>query len=201
MADFELIFAVDELPEDTVWSIYEHHDALVASHGALTLLTVTSQGATALAAAKAAAISLEGFPDVRIKRCYEDLVSRIDIAERTDATPQAVGQWIRGERHKNHPFPEPFNLVSGGVWLWGEVNQWLRRTRKTADGIQFPCKEDYAEINKWLNERQARMRLAKATTRTRWQSTHEVTGVRLSHSQKSETFDWSPKRGDAEVAR
>lgn len=200
MADFELIFAVDELPEDTVWSIYEEHDALVASHGALTLLTVTSQGMTALSAAKVAVLSLERFPEVRVKRCYEDLVSRIDIAERASATPQAVGQWIRGERHRNYPFPEPFNLVSGGVWLWGEVNQWLRRAKKTADEIQFPCKEDYAEINKWLNERQARIRLAKVTTPVEWQSAQGVTGVHLSHSQKSETFEWSSTGADVEMA-
>jgi hypothetical protein len=190
VAKFELIFAVDKLDDDTVWSIYEKCDALIATHGSLTLLTVMSEGATALRAAKMIVQGLERVPNVKVKRCYEDLVSRVDIAERAATTPQAVGQWIRGERHRDHPFPEPFNLVSGGVWLWGEVNQWFRRTGKKSDNLQFPCKEDYAEINQWLNERRAQLQIRSATKASQWVRGAEITHVRLARTQSGRSFDW-----------
>lgn len=191
MPTYELIFAVDELADDTVWSIYEEFDALVATHGALTLLTVSVPGANAVRAAKSAVEELERLQGVRVKRCYEDLVSRMDIAERTEATPQAVGQWIRGTRHRDQPFPEPFNLVSGGVWLWGEVNQWLRRVGKKADDQQFPCKEDYADINKWLNERRIRLQLPRGTKATAWHRGPDVPKVHMAHGPGTRSFDWN----------
>nr|BFF01114.1 hypothetical protein GCM10020241_27890 [Streptoalloteichus tenebrarius] len=164
MAPFELIFAVDEMAEDAVWTLYEHFDALVATHGATTILTVTTPGPTAPVAAKNVVPQLERLANVVVRRCYEDLVNRVDIAERCRTTPQAVGQWIHGKRLRETPFPEPFNLVNGGVWLWGEVNEWLRRVGKQCDDVHFPCRDDYYEINHWLSERRAQRRIATLNT-------------------------------------
>ncbi|WP_157601562.1 hypothetical protein [Saccharomonospora halophila] len=155
VADVELIFEVDELSEHAIETIYERHDALVEDHKSITLLTVTAPGSTPLAAAKAVIKDLESSAGVTVARCYEDLVSRHDIADRCGVTTQAVGNWIRGDRKGLHRFPAPFNHVSGGVWLWGEVNDWLRRSGFSADEIQHPCREDYALINREIRELRA----------------------------------------------
>lgn len=169
MAQFELIFAVDALSDETIDLIYDSFDALVAGHGRTTLLTVTADGATALMAAKSIVPDLEAIDGVVVQRCYEDLVDRADIAQRCDTTPQAVGQWIRHVRHRETPFPEPFNHVGGGIWLWGEVNSWLRRVGKVHDGLDFPCYNDYLEINRWLADHRAGARMT--TVSFNWEST------------------------------
>lgn len=153
MGQYELIFVVDKLGDSTIASIYEDHDALYAEHGSVNLLTITQVGRTALDAAKRIVTALEVRSGVIFQRAYQDFVSRSDIAERTDSTVQAVGQWVRGERYKDTPFPEPYNLVSGGIWLWGEVNEWLRRVHKEHDPIHYPCRTDIDDINRWLTER------------------------------------------------
>ncbi|GAA3430540.1 hypothetical protein [Kutzneria kofuensis] len=159
MTEFELIFAVDQLTDDAIDAIYDRYDALVAGHGDMTLLTVTAEGPTPVAAGKTAVRDLELLAGVIVQRCYEDLVNRKDIAERCNVSPQAVGLWIRGDRQRKHPFPQPFNLVGGGVWLWGEVNEWLRRTYKPQDDVHYPCRDDYAEINRWIAEHRAQKRM------------------------------------------
>lgn len=153
MTQYELIFAVDALSDVTVTAIYDTYDALYARHGDTYLLTITQEGPTARDAAERAVAVLETQHGVTIHRLCEDFVNRGDIAERTDSTVQAVGQWIRRDRLKNAPFPEPYSFVSGGIWLWGEVNDWLRRVGKDADELHYPGRVDVAEINTWLATR------------------------------------------------
>ncbi len=153
MTQYEWIFVVDELADDVVDAVYETCDALVSHHGGLTLLTITTEGGTAIEAAKATITLLQQESHlIRVQRAYEDLVTKVDIASRCDTTPQAVGQWARGKRLREFPFPEPFSLVAGGIWIWGEVNDWLRRTGKSSDDIEYPHREDYVSINHWLRE-------------------------------------------------
>lgn len=190
MAQFELIFVVDELVEETVWAIYERHEAAVAVHGSTTLLTMLCEGETAFRAAQHAVALVERIAGVRVQRLCEDLVSKVDIAERCGATLQAVGNWVHGARQYTKHFPEPFSLVCGGVWLWGEVNEWLRRTGKEVDSVHFPCRVDYAEINQWLGERNARRQLAESPTMLGGAKT-EVTNVRLPEPAGRPSFDWS----------
>lgn len=156
MSEFELIFAVDDLSDDIIDQVYDRYDSIVAGHGSVTLLTVTAEGSTALNAAITVIKDLEKIDGVIISRCYEDLVSRRDIADRCEVSPQAVGQWIRGDRQRGYAFPDPFNFVSGGIWLWGEVNSWLRRSGLNHDSISYPCRDDYAEINRWIRSHRAR---------------------------------------------
>ncbi|SHG32931.1 hypothetical protein [Streptoalloteichus hindustanus] len=200
MTQFELIFAVDGLAEGAVWAIYEDFDALVATHGTTTLLTVTTPGPTAPMAAKAVVAKLEKTARVVVQRCYEDLVNRVDIAERCRTTPQAVGQWIHGKRRREVPFPEPFNLVNGGVWLWGEVNEWLRRSGKPSDDVQFPCRADYYEINHWLNERRTQRRLSAVNAQPVRSS--KLPPAHLGRSRRVEARNfWGQATDDARAAR
>lgn len=155
MADYELIFDVDELADEAIDEVYDRYDAIVAGHGDRILLTVTAPGPNAVLAAQAAVRDLESIDGVTIGSCYEDLVSKTDIARRVGVSPQAVGQWIRGNRHRANVFPKPYNLVSGGAWLWGEVDAWLRRTGLADSALEYPCQDDYAEINRWIKEHRA----------------------------------------------
>ncbi|MGH3772363.1 MAG: hypothetical protein ACRDRW_13360 [Pseudonocardiaceae bacterium] len=153
MTQYEWIFVVDDLADDAVDAVYEICDALVSHHGGLTLLTVTAEGGTAVEAAKTIITQLQRDRQlIRVRRAYEDLVTKVDIASRCDTTPQAVGQWVRGKRLREFPFPECFSLIAGGIWLWGEVNDWLRRTGKSADDLEYPHREDYATVNYWVYE-------------------------------------------------
>ncbi len=153
MAQYEWIFVVDDLDDDTVDAVYETCDALVSRHGGLTLLTVTAEGGTVIESAKAIVAQLQQDRQlIKVQRAYEDLVTKVDIASRCDTTPQAVGQWVRGKRLREFPFPECFSLTAGGIWLWGEVNDWLCRTGKSGDDIKYPRREDYVSINHWIRE-------------------------------------------------
>jgi hypothetical protein len=154
MAQYEWIFVIDELADDAVDAVYETCDALVSRHGGLTLLTVTAEGGTAVEAAKAIITLLQQERQlIKVQRAYEDLVTKVDIAARCHTTPQAVGQWVRGKRLRDFPFPEHFSLTGGGIWLWGEVNDWLCRTGKSGDDIEYPYRDDYVSINHWIREK------------------------------------------------
>ncbi len=153
MAQYEWIFVVDELADDAVDAVYETFDALVSRHGGLTLLTLTAGGDTAIEAAQTTITRLQQERQlIKVQRAYEDLVTKVDIASRCHTTPQAVGQWVRGKRLRDFPFPECFSLTAGGIWLWGEVNDWLCRTGKSGDDIEYPHREDYVSINHWIRE-------------------------------------------------
>jgi len=166
MAEYELMFEVDDLDDEVTEAIYEHHDALVSSHADGTTLTITAEGPTAVVAAKRIVEELESEMSTMVHRLIEDLVSRADIASRSNATPQAVGLWIRGDRRRDEPFPRRFNRVGGGVWLWGEVNEWLRRVGRSHDEhLRFPCRQDYDEVNAWILDRHSRRRISTVRAR------------------------------------
>jgi hypothetical protein len=126
MAEYELTFELDEITEAQKDRIYDAYDAVVAVHGRTTLVTRTASGATGVAAATSAVAELEAL-GVVVRRLYEDLVSRAQIAERAGVTPQAVG-------------------------LWAEVNTWLV-TQGKGDGFQHPGRHDYLQTNSWLISR------------------------------------------------
>lgn len=156
MTQYEWIFVVDDLADEIIDAIYSVCDALVSHHDGFTLLTVTTEGSTAVEAAKTTIVQLQDERQlVRFQRAYEDFVTKVEIAARCNTTPQAVGQWVRGKRRRESPFPERFNLTAGGIWLWGEVNHWLRRTNKSSDDIEYPCREDYSAVNHWICEQRA----------------------------------------------
>ncbi|MGH3885804.1 MAG: hypothetical protein ACRDSZ_04405 [Pseudonocardiaceae bacterium] len=156
MAQYEWIFVVDDLSDDAIDGVYATCDALVSHHDGFTLLTVTAEGSTAAEAAKTTITQLQHERQlVRFQRPYEDFVTKVDIAARCSTTPQAVGQWVRGKRQREFPFPGRFSLTAGGIWLWGEVNHWLRQAGKSSDDIEYPCREDYSAVNHWICEQRA----------------------------------------------
>lgn len=149
MTEFELAFVVPELVDpfdQRVSRVEESMDMVVTTHGGRSVASVTAGGVDAIAAGRhaAAVLSSCGLPP---ERTYPDLVSRQDIADRLDISRQAVGNWVRGERHQGYAFPLPAHAVAGGVWLWGDVVDWLRCTGRESDELDFPTLEDHAFLD------------------------------------------------------
>lgn len=140
-------------------------DAIVATHTGLSIISFVTEGPTAISAVKNA---VQTFADigVRVTRTHPDLVTRQAIAERTELSRQAIGNWIRGERMATDPFPAPVNLVGGGVWLWGDVNNWLKRQDRRADPVQHLNLTDHTILDNWLATNKI------GTTRGNFQDAH-----------------------------
>lgn len=143
---FELIFEIEELSDEREFELLEAFDCFVGGHGRVTLLTITWEAADATQAGLHAARELQK-RGVVVTRLVEDLVTRSAIAQRSSKTTQAVGLWARGERQQADPFPAPYVLAGGGVWLWGEVNDWLRRQGYAHDDMAYPTRADHARVN------------------------------------------------------
>lgn len=149
MVELELIFEVEALDAACEEHLVNTFDAFIGGHGTVRLLTITWEGATAVVAAETAVSALRKH-GVSVLRMVEDLVTRKTIAVRSGKTTQAVGLWARGERQSQDPFPKPYILAGGGMWLWGEVNKWLARQGYDHDDVVFPSREDYARVNGWI---------------------------------------------------
>jgi hypothetical protein len=145
MAEYELILEVDELTEAHEDLLSDELGVVVSMHGGTTLVSSSFSARSALDAARRATTELAS-RGITVRRLYEDLVTRGDIAARAGVTKQAVGLWIRGDRQTERPFPVPYNLAAGGVWLWSEVNSWLHGIGK-ADGLEHPDRREYALFN------------------------------------------------------
>lgn len=148
MNEYDITFALAPLDEKTENRILEELDCAVAgSHAAQLLIVVTQTGRSGKDAMRAAARALRS-RGARIDHAQEDLVSKSEIANRFGVTHQAVGQWARGNRHADKPFPSPYNQVAGGVWLWGDVVEWYRQVHGPWDeGVAFVTRRDVAEFN------------------------------------------------------
>lgn len=146
---FELTLLTAEVTNEQEDLIYDEYDALIASHTGATRLTVTVEGATVLDGAH----RLLGFLrtiGVAPKQFSEDFVTRADIAERANVSRQAVGLWVRGERHE--AFPQIYSPVAGGIWLFGEIDAWLRTNVPTYDApdVAFPTRDDHVALGELL---------------------------------------------------
>lgn len=124
-------------------------DAIVATHSQLTVVSFVCEGSTGIGAVKSAAQTLARI-GIQCLRTYPDLVSRQAIADRTGLSRQAIGNWIRGDRKADDPFPPPVNLVGGGAWLWGEVDEWLKRQGYEADPVRHLSLKEHAVLDNWL---------------------------------------------------
>lgn len=129
-------------------------DAVFERHGDICLATMTAEGCDVVTAARAAIDTLqaEGFD---VLRSYPDLVNRGEIAERLEVTRQAVGNWIRGQRQSEAPFPAPAHLAAGGLWLWGDISRWVGEGIGDASGsdLAYPTTEAHLAIDACLHDR------------------------------------------------
>jgi transcriptional regulator with XRE-family HTH domain len=149
--EYELTFEVSQLSEAVEDQVVDATAATVGVFRGSTLVTLSTHGASALVAATNARLAIEN-AGASVVRCVEDLVTLRDIAGRLGVTPQAVGNWARGERQGSVTFPHPYVFAGGGLWLWTEVLAWVRTTSpKIAlgvdEGLTHPSRADLAAIN------------------------------------------------------
>lgn len=157
MTDYEITFiigALDHAQEDT---LLDSFDCITGTkHGGEHYITLTAEGTDPVSAAKAAHMHLVG-AGVKVDRMEPDLLTRREIAERLRLSPQAIGNYIRGDRGGNS-FPIPFHDVAGGVWLWGDVVRWVRQFTRAADpapGLEFLSRRDLDEVNACMGRKYA----------------------------------------------
>ncbi|KAA0974754.1 hypothetical protein ACIGB6_06135 [Paeniglutamicibacter gangotriensis] len=127
-------------------------ELVYSAHGPTHFLTIWQEAATPLSAAMIAIAQLRN-SGIKVHRAVEDLVSRQDIADRLNVSRQAVGNWIRGERRgsEGEAFPNPYNAVGGGVWLWKDVNDWAHGIAATDHDVEHLAAIDYVLINHWIH--------------------------------------------------
>lgn len=147
---FEIAFVTESLvdaADERIDRVAEFiPNLVVSSDGELTLMTTLVRGSDAIEAGVTGARAIES-SGIRVIRTYQDLVTRQDVADRLSVTRQAVGNWVRGERHDDAPFPAPVSLVAGGVWLWGDVAEWARERGFQMDQIQYPSLTDHNRLD------------------------------------------------------
>lgn len=149
MSEFEFMFVIDKVDDAIEQVVVEDLQGFVGGHGRTTLLTIVGVGDDAVDAGGRLIAILRNH-GVTVRRVYEDIVTRAQIAERMGVTRQGVGLWVRGLRLGTHPFPEPHVLGGGGLWLWTDVNQWLRDSGLEHDEVDYPTAMDIARLNTML---------------------------------------------------
>jgi hypothetical protein len=160
MQQYELTFVVEGIsPEDddAVAVLARDLDASVALGAGVTLLLITAEGSDAIDAARNAVLGvLFRVPSVRFLYLDRDLVGISEIAERTGRSRQNVSQWVMAERHSDiaEPFPRPEGVVGRArVWLWAEVNAWLRNL-DLADEFPGPIRAEMIDIDYMIRHHQ-----------------------------------------------
>lgn len=159
MPDYEFVFVVDGISLDdhaAVGALTDELDAVLSCSHGVHRMTVSGSGPDAVAAAGAVVARARKLaPAMRILRLDPDLVGVSDIAERTGRSRQNVTQWVHGQRRDRAPFPAPEGTVGRSlVWLWSEVNAWLRGIGLD-DGENRPTRAEATEID-WLLRHGAR---------------------------------------------
>lgn len=153
MLEFELTFMLEELSDDVADKLLDSFDCVTGiDHDGRGYITLSEFGIDAQSAATKAAMALRGY-GLRPMRLQPDLVGRAEIAERAGVTPQAVGNWVRGDRYRADRFPAMFSEAAGGVWLWGDVLDWLhQRGMCTEETLRYPTLNDVDRLNVELSE-------------------------------------------------
>jgi len=126
---YELTYVVDPVSDDLVDSLYEAGlDVNVSGHDGLTFLATTVVADDPVDGAFEFAQALQSF-GIKVLRLDLNLVNRAAIADICGVTRQAVTPWVNTPGLVNR-FPKPYTAVKGPLWVWSEVNDWLRRSRK-----------------------------------------------------------------------
>jgi predicted DNA-binding transcriptional regulator AlpA len=157
---YEFTFVVEGAdPDDNevIEILTERLDATLARGAGVGLLTIEADGKSALDAAGNAMTSAEHLvPQIRFVHLDRDLVGISEIAERTGRSRQNVAQWVSGERHAVAavPFPKVEGVVGRArIWLWSEVNAWLRSTLSLGDEICGPSRDEITDIDFFISHR------------------------------------------------
>ncbi|WP_052423088.1 hypothetical protein [Nonomuraea candida] len=178
--EYEFRFVVEGASVDdaaAVTVLEQELDAMLFRGGGVDLLDVAAEGEDALDAAMNAARAVyQRVPDIRLLHLHRDLVGITEIAERAGATRQNAHQWATGQRRSGEtaPFPAPEGTAGRTqVWLWTEVNAWLRQLGKD-DGVNRPSRNEMADIDSALN---CSLHLRTKSSELRWRRVRTCTVV------------------------
>jgi hypothetical protein len=144
---FEVTFRTSPIDDATEDVLLDEMNALVATHGAVTLITVTAEAACGIDAAMVLVKALRAH-GVTVHRVEKDLVNAATIASRCSESRTAVMHYIQGSRRVSVPFPAPEVSGSPSLWRWPDVNDWLRQVGKTHDGdIAYLTRDEESQVD------------------------------------------------------
>lgn len=165
MIDTEVTFRTAPISAEIEELIDDQLEGFIAGHGDVTLVTVSGNHASSpRQAALNLASRLIAF-GVEVHRVEKDLVTASTIASRCKISRAAVGNWARGDRRAQMPFPLPYSL-GPQVWRWADVNAWLAANGKAHDtDVTYLSLEDEAFVDYNLAvKRRAQPHLSSWTT-------------------------------------
>lgn len=151
MANYELIFVVEGVREDLEERLLEAGINL-ATIGRLQRVYVDAPGESFLEALRAGHRQLRSLK-IWPTRLHLDLVNQADIADRVGISQAAVAKWVKSNNgHDRFPV-EHDSSSTGPLWVWSEVNEWIRRNRKGRfDGFCSPNRRQVEEANRWIEQ-------------------------------------------------
>lgn len=165
VSNYELTIVVEDVGEDQEIALLDEGISLLTA-GRLQQASVEASGDSFLDAVKQAVAELEGL-GVRVKRVHLDLVTKSEIAQRAGVTKPTVDRWAHKVNGDAFPVEHAWG-ITGPVWAWGDVNEWLRRNGKeTYDGFCTLNHEQVEEANHWLKNRGVRM-VREPSRKSKW---------------------------------
>lgn len=149
MRTYELTFIIDPIDDATI-------DRLAAEGidwsqtGRLQFAHVDETSVSCADAVKTALGNLQSL-GVRASRLRLDLVSSSEIAARTGVSRPAVTKWTK-ETSGSQAFPIEFDWsTTGPIWVWADVNDWLKTTGKAGyDEVCSPSLAEVEQANRWI---------------------------------------------------
>lgn len=105
----------------------------------------------------------------------DELVTEAEIAKRLQEHRQTVSLWVKGERRRKIPFPNPVSRLSdkSPMWRWVEVVEWLREQHK-ADKISLDSARFIEVMNAVLLERDPSIQSERKKVLTLLKKTNRV---------------------------
>ena len=126
---YDLKFVTEPVSDELVDHLYEQgFDVNISGYDGLDFISTTVQGNDPIEATKCIACALEK-QGVHVLRLDLGLVNQSAIANLCRVSREAVSQWVKASKGVA-AFPKPYASINGPLWVWGDVNEWLRRTAK-----------------------------------------------------------------------
>lgn len=144
---FELRLRLGDLSEEVEDRIAEQLDGAVSHFDGVAYVTLCQDASDGVAAAHEAIAAVVEVGAV-VMAVDPDFVTRSEIAERLDASRQAVALWAAGQRQSAVPFPKPVIQAGATLWCWSDVAAWARAAEKNVDGdVQLLSADEIAVVN------------------------------------------------------
>jgi hypothetical protein len=128
-----------EVTDAEIEALYEAgcDDAGIETGPLGTLIQFDREAPSLAQAISTAARDIDKVPGLRaVGVACDNMVTMLDIAQRTCRSREAVRLWASGERGPGG-FPSPEMITTGGekVWDWEQVARWLGRHREEIDSM------------------------------------------------------------------